>query len=170
MHDRCGAGPVAPDPVLLLPTHLMAELLKLARRTSAELFPTGGLRPPHVVALAWLDGHGPMSQRQVSERMRVNPADMVGVVDELERLGHVERRRDPRDRRRYALHLTDSGRRALHDWRARGERLNDTVFAPLAPHERDTLQELLLKVLVHHDPRFAPAVRHQEPDRVSRST
>jgi DNA-binding MarR family transcriptional regulator len=174
VRDRCGGDPVPPDPLLRLPTYLVAELLKLARRTSAELFPAEELRPYHAAALAWLADHGPMSQRQVSQRMRVDPADMVGVIDELERLGHVERRRDPRDRRRYSLHLTDSGRRALHERRARSERLNDALFAGLAPHERDTFQELLLKALAHHDPWFGPhgAPRGQqwEQGRISRST
>lgn len=149
-------GPVPPDPVLRLPSYLVFELVKLARRTSADLYPGEELRLPHIMALAWLADRGPMSQREVSERVNVNPGDLVGVIDALEEFGFVERHRDERDRRRYALHLTEAGRQALHARRARGERLNDTLFAPLDPGERDQLQALLLKVLAHHDPRFSP--------------
>ncbi|REF00231.1 MarR family transcriptional regulator [Thermomonospora umbrina] len=157
MRDRWCEGPVPPDPVLRLPTHLVAEFLRLARRTSEELYPAEELRRPHVVTLAWLADQGPMSQRQVSERLRVGPADLVGVIDTLERLALVERRRDPADRRRYSLHLTDEGRRALRERRVRGERLNDTLLAGLTEPERDTLRSLLLKALAHHDGRFASA-------------
>ncbi len=38
---------------------------------------------------------------------------MVLVVDDLENLGLIERQRDPGDRRRYALRLTDRGRAKL---------------------------------------------------------
>ena len=38
---------------------------------------------------------------------------MVFLVDELEQRGLVERRRNPADRRSYALYLTDQGRAKL---------------------------------------------------------
>ena len=45
--------------------------------------------------------------------MGVNATRMVFLVDELEKLGLVERRRNPDDRRSHALYLTDQGRAAL---------------------------------------------------------
>jgi DNA-binding MarR family transcriptional regulator len=137
-----------------MPTYVMAELLKLARRTASDMFPGELLRLPHTATLACLAQHGPLSQRAVSDLLSVDPADLVGVIDALEEHGYVVRARDPQDRRRYALEITEAGRRALHDRRARGERLNETLFAPLSPHELDQLQSLLLRVLAHHDPRF----------------
>ncbi|GAA2594084.1 MarR family winged helix-turn-helix transcriptional regulator [Actinomadura fulvescens] len=144
-----------PDPLLRVPTYLMFELIRLARRRSAELYPQEPLRLPHTLALAWLAGRGPMSQRELSERLSVDQGDLVSVIDLLERQGYVERHRDTRDRRRYALHLTDSGRRALHDRRVRGERVNELLLDPLDPGEREHFQALMLKILAHHDPRFA---------------
>jgi DNA-binding MarR family transcriptional regulator len=144
-----------PDPLLQLPSYLAFELVRLARRVSAEMYPDETLRVPHAAALACLSVRGPMSQRELSEALRLDPGDLVAVIDALEELGHVVRERDPQDRRRYSLQVTDAGRVALHERRNRGERLNEELFAPLAPHERLQLQKLILRVLAHHDPRFA---------------
>jgi len=147
-------GPV--DPFLRLPNYLVFELIRAARRTAMELFPDEHLRLPHAAVLACLADRGPMSQREVSELLRFDPGDLVGVIDALEELAYVVRERDPTDRRRYSLQLTDAGRLALHERRNRGVRLNEALFAPLTTFERDQLQTLLLRVLAHHDPRFAP--------------
>ena len=146
-------GPV--DPFLRLPSYLAFELIRTARRLAMELFPDEHLRLPHTAVLACLADHGPLSQREVSEWLRVDPGDLVGVIDALEGLDYVVRQRDTRDRRRYALQLTDAGRIALHERRNRGVRLNEALFEPLSVVERDQLQTLLLRVLAHHDPRFA---------------
>jgi DNA-binding MarR family transcriptional regulator len=146
-------GPV--DPLLRLPSFLMFELIRTARRRALEMFPDERLRLAHTAVLACLADRGPMSQREMSERLRFDPGDLVGVIDALEELEYVVRERDTRDRRRYSLQLTDAGRLALHERRNRGVRLNDALFAPLTAFERDQLQELMLRVLAHHDPRFA---------------
>ena len=148
------------DPFLRLPSYLVFELIRTARRTAMELFPDEHLRLPHAAVLACLADRGPMSQREVSELLRYDPGDLVGVIDALEELEYVLRERDPRDRRRYSLQLTDAGRVALHERRNRGERLNEALFAPLSTFERDQLQALLLRVLAHHDPRFAADTAH----------
>jgi DNA-binding MarR family transcriptional regulator len=146
-------GPV--DPFLRLPSYLAFELIRMARRAAMELFPDERLRLPHTAVLACLADRGPMSQREVSRLLRFDPGDLVAVIDALEELAYVVRERDARDRRRYSLQLTDAGRLALHERRNRGVRLNEALLEPLTTFERDQLQTLLLRVLAHHDPRFA---------------
>ena len=143
----------------------MSELARLARRVSAQLYPDDPLRYPRVGVLACLAARGPMSQREVSESLCMDPGDLVGVIDALEELGFVVRWRDRRDRRRYALELTQAGRESLHERRTRAVRMNDTLFAPLDRAEREELEGLLLRVLAHHDGRFAdPATARTERD------
>src|SRR4051812_22720306 len=83
-----------------------------ASRFAERLAPLG-LKPPHV-GILWVLGeaHG-LSQQALGERMGVFPSRLVGLLDELERLGLVERRDSPSDRRSYALHLTAAGGEAL---------------------------------------------------------
>jgi DNA-binding MarR family transcriptional regulator len=96
------------------PVHARAAYL-LARvgRTQAARFSDRmrslGLRPKHFAvlnAIALSDG---ASQQEIGANMGLDPSGLVGAIDELEGMGLVARRRDPADRRRYALALTEDG-------------------------------------------------------------
>jgi DNA-binding MarR family transcriptional regulator len=93
--------------------------------------------------LASADGQ---TQQQLSERLRIHRNVMVGMVDELERRGLVERRRYPADRRAHAVHLTESARELL----PRGETIldacDDELLASLDSTERRALVTLLQRV------------------------
>jgi DNA-binding MarR family transcriptional regulator len=72
----------------------------------------------------------------------------VAVVDELERAGFVERRRDPRDRRAYALHATPAGRRVLDRGAKAARQAEERFLAPLTASDRRRLKQML-RTLVH---------------------
>jgi DNA-binding MarR family transcriptional regulator len=56
-----------------------------------------------------------VAQVQIATALDVDKASVVGLVDRLEALGWLIRRRNPRDRRRHGLHLTGEGARALQE-------------------------------------------------------
>ncbi|MFC6936891.1 MarR family winged helix-turn-helix transcriptional regulator [Actinomadura yumaensis] len=122
--------PLPRDPLFEMPTYLLFELGRLVRRTAHEVFSGEPLRMAHALVLACVAADGPLSQREVSERLRLDPGDVVGLVDALEEAGYVERRRDPGDRRRYRLDVTEAGRLFLARTRENRARLNETQFAP----------------------------------------
>ena len=72
-----------------------------------------GAHPRDYSLLTALMSTGPISQQRLAEQMRVNRTLVVGIVDELERRGWVERRRDADDRRSYraARHARRRGAR-----------------------------------------------------------
>jgi DNA-binding MarR family transcriptional regulator len=98
-------------------------------------------------ALSLLVTEGPLSQRRLGERQGIDRSTMVAVVDELEREGLVERRRDAIDRRAYALHATPEGRRRLPRARKAAARAEDEALASLSQHERARLKRLLAAVV-----------------------
>ena len=65
-----------------------------------------GVRAPTYGVLSVVKQRGPISQREVCDWLGVHASDMVELVDRLEHLGWVARRRDPTDRRRYELTIT----------------------------------------------------------------
>ncbi|MBF8192839.1 MarR family transcriptional regulator [Nonomuraea sp. K274] len=84
---------------------------------------------------------GPMTMRELAERMCCEPSNATFVVDRLEQQGIVERRPHPSDRRAKQLVLTPEGT-------ALRERLIEllTEGSPMAvftPQEQSTLQDLL---------------------------
>ena len=94
-------------------------------------------------ALILLVQEGPLSQQRLGERQGIDRTTMVAVVDELERAGFVERRRDPRDRRAYSLQATAKGRRVLQRAGEATMRAEDQFLAPLPAAERSRLKRML---------------------------
>jgi DNA-binding MarR family transcriptional regulator len=90
---------------------------------------------------------GPVSQSDLCITMHLDPNNCVLMLNDLEDAGHVERRRDPVDRRRHIVEMTPAGHKAmLHAERAM-ESLEDDVLGALAPEERDVLRGLLDRAL-----------------------
>ncbi|GGK90831.1 hypothetical protein Sme01_52920 [Sphaerisporangium melleum] len=121
---------------------LFDELLE----TAVEPF---GLRAKDVVVLTAIDAMGPQSQQQLARGHGIDRTTMVSVVDGLERLGLVQRARNPDDRRKYAIGLTVEGQ-ALLRHKLGPAMLNalDTFLAPFTPDEREMFGTFLWR-LVH---------------------
>ncbi len=102
-----------------------------------------GFRPPCLGALHVISRHQPVSQREISDHLGLDASDLVGVLDVLEGAGMVERQRDPNDRRRHAVVLTELGETAARRFAAVRARVAERALADLAPGERRQLVELL---------------------------
>lgn len=117
---------------------------------SGQLFNTflqeSGLRLRHYALLRFLATSEGALQRELSARLGYDPSAIVGLVDDLEKLGFAERRPSPDDRRSRIVVLTDDGRAFLRDTDEAGLRVTNDLLQPLAPAERDTLHTLLQRV------------------------
>ena len=131
-------------------THWPGYLLTFIAEHATDRFERAvvahGIRSRHASVLVVIDAEGPMSQRALGRRLRIDKSPMVGVLDDLERLGMAERRRSDSDRRIQAIHLTEKGRRVLGDVTASADAENARTFAVLDDAERAQLQALLLRV------------------------
>jgi len=67
------------------------------------------LTPSQFGILETLFHLGPLSQGQVSAKLLKSTGNVTLVLDNLEKLGLVERRREPRDRRTVTIILTPAG-------------------------------------------------------------
>ncbi|MET8857189.1 MarR family winged helix-turn-helix transcriptional regulator [Streptomyces sp. NPDC004579] len=102
-----------------------------------------GMRIRDFFVLAALAGGPELSQQDLSRLLNLDPTTVVTVIDEMERNGHVERRRNPADRRRYNLILTESGRAALATADRVATEVESAFFGALAEDERETLRKML---------------------------
>jgi DNA-binding MarR family transcriptional regulator len=148
-------GFVLPEPLLEFPSFLVFQVAREVRKLASALHPDG-LRAPHIAVLACLEEFGPSSQKEISERLRIDASDLVTLLDELEKHELASRTRDLRDRRRYVVRITQEGGRTLHSRLVITHKLNDLLLAPLDQQERAELSRLLLKVYAHHDPDRVP--------------
>jgi DNA-binding MarR family transcriptional regulator len=106
-----------------------------------------GISQRHYLALHFLPEPDGLPQQQLSEILCIDANNTVLLLNELEDAGLVRRERDPADRRRHRVHLTDLGARKLADARRARETLEDEVLAALDRDERATLHRLLAKAL-----------------------
>ena len=135
-----------PESLAHWPGYLLAFIAEqTTERFERALVPLE-IRSKHASVLYLIDAEGPMSQRALGRRLRIDKSPMVGVLDDLERLRLAERRRSDSDRRIQAVHLTAKGRRVLADVTAIADAENARTFAVLDDAEREQLQELLLRV------------------------
>jgi DNA-binding MarR family transcriptional regulator len=117
---------------------------------SGQLFNTflqeSGLRLRHYAVLRFLATSDGALQRELSARLGYDPSAIVGLVDDLEKLGFAERRPSPDDRRSRIVALTGAGRAFLRDTDEAGLRVTNDLLEPLGPAERETLHALLLRI------------------------
>lgn len=113
-----------------------------AQGVATQKLPAGS-HPRDYAVLEMLDSLEFGSQQELAEALCVNRTIMVGIVDELERAGYVERQRDPSDRRRYLLDLTGEGRAHLDVLRAAAPAGDRLFTAALSADEVAELNDLL---------------------------
>lgn len=123
-------------------------LLRLAKtvhkRSTEDLL---GITVRQMMLLSYLRAAAPAQQQQVCESLWLDPNNCVLLLNELEDMGYVERRRDPIDRRRHVVELTDDGRHALERAEHGQESLEEEILGPLSEEERATLRSLLRRAL-----------------------
>jgi len=160
--DPDGMNPVGGSPVDCLPAELLANPLFLLGRLGVavkaraiEEFDRTGFGPYHYSVLALLEEGARETQASVADTLELDRGTLVGLLDDLEEHGLVERARDRNDRRRYVVGLTPAGRRQLVVFRAILERLEEEFLAPLDEADRAALLDRLSRIASHHDPRFS---------------
>jgi DNA-binding MarR family transcriptional regulator len=126
--------------------YLLVQLgARLAQEFAERLAPFG-LEPRHAGTLFRVAATEGLSQQSIGELIGLNPTRMVFLVDELEQLGLVERRKNPEDRRSYALYLTDKGRAKLQEIRESRLKHQEEVGASLTEAERVQLTSMLRRL------------------------
>jgi DNA-binding MarR family transcriptional regulator len=135
-----------PTTLTSLTTYLLSKTGKSARTRLTARLAGRGLRLWHMAVLAALADFGPHAQRELAERLGIDPSDIVKILDELGAGGHVERTRDQADRRRLSVSLTEPGRALLAALTAEAEEVQEQVLAPLSPAERAQLHALLARL------------------------
>jgi MarR family transcriptional regulator, lower aerobic nicotinate degradation pathway regulator len=128
------------------PGYLMTFVAEHASERFERKLAHEGIRSKHAQVLLVIDAEGPMSQRALGRRLRIDKSPMVGVLDDLEHLGLAERRRSTSDRRVQDIHLTAKGRTALKRVVRLADQENERMFRVLDDDERSALQGLLLRV------------------------
>lgn len=102
-----------PDDLLALDRQVCFALAVASRSVIALyrplLEPMGITHPQYLVMLALWE-QSPLSVKQLSGLLQLDPGTLSPLLKRLEAIGYVSRGRDPRDERALAVELTEEGR------------------------------------------------------------
>ncbi|ROO60732.1 DNA-binding MarR family transcriptional regulator [Micromonospora sp. Llam0] len=94
-----------------------------------------------VLALAVYDTRP--TQRELAEFLRLDPSQVVALIDDLEKRHLVERRTDPADRRANVLVATDAGRVLFARAQESARAAEADLLAGVTPEDRQRLARIL---------------------------
>jgi DNA-binding MarR family transcriptional regulator len=101
------------------------------------------LTPPQFGLLAFLWQQDGLTQVELAERGQIDRTTIGGLIDRLEKMGLVERRQHPQDRRAYKIHLTERGKEMESALSACADRSRDTFTKGLNEQEISELIRML---------------------------
>ncbi|MFH9890677.1 MarR family winged helix-turn-helix transcriptional regulator [Streptomyces luteogriseus] len=137
----------APFPAIRsLPSWLLGRAAARGRALVAEALAGEDMRMWHHVVLSAVRDLAPVAQADLGRGIRLDPKDLVGVLNDLQAAGLVVREPDPKDRRKNAVSLTEPGARLLKRCEKAARAANDELLAPLSAAEREQLMEMLLRI------------------------
>jgi DNA-binding MarR family transcriptional regulator len=126
---------------------LLDHLARRMRLRAESVLAPLGLRPRHLVALTVLREIGGCSQQALSKMLEMDGTNIVGLLNDLEGMQLIERRRSPEDRRRHVVELTDAGARLLMESECALAAVEGEVLGALDETEREMLYGLLQRAV-----------------------
>jgi DNA-binding MarR family transcriptional regulator len=128
-----------PQGILDRPALLMAKLGSAIVAEAEDPLVAMGLSGRQYMVLAVLSSDAPPSQLDLAGLCGLLPAQIVPVIDEMERRGLVTRQRSESDRRRSVVNLTSKGREALEQ----ADALGRSIVEQLDPTATDVVVQSL---------------------------
>ncbi|MDQ1723042.1 MAG: hypothetical protein QOG52_70 [Frankiaceae bacterium] len=129
---------------------LLLEGGQAAQDNLRDTLKATGLKPRHGQLLMRLSQGGATSQQDLLEELDLDPSVLVGLLNDLEAEGLVERVRDPADRRRHIVALSDKGAKAMQELQGQIADVEARLFAGISPDVRDVLRRALHSVCTGH--------------------
>ena len=134
---------------------LISDVSRLMRRRFDERARLIGVTRAQWGVLTKLGRHEGINQGGQADLLEVEPITLCRMIDRLADAGHVERRRDPADRRAWRIYLTDRSRPLLEKLRVIADGLFADALAgidePARTQFADTLQRIRDNLTIESD-------------------
>jgi DNA-binding MarR family transcriptional regulator len=145
---KVDAMSTSPDPGFQGGTgYLLAMAGAAARRRWVEGLARLDVTPSQFKVVMSLNEVDSLGQRQLAERIGIDPRNCVPIIDSLEEEGLVSREIDGTDRRRRDIGLTRKGRQLAAELELVNAEIEATLMSPLSAKDRTTLHRMLVTIL-----------------------
>jgi DNA-binding MarR family transcriptional regulator len=127
---------------------LLAKLGRWAASQFTNALTPIGLKQRHLGTLLELRA-GPRAQQSLGDSLGIDAAQLVGLLNDLEAEELVLRRRDPSDRRRHIVEISDLGRARLEITDRAMAQIDAKLATGLTPEQQTQFVTLLRFVAEH---------------------
>jgi len=127
--------------------YVLAIAGSIMRRQWVEALAGLDVTPTQFKLIMALETAGPLGQRELAERVGIDPRNCGPVVDALVDRALIARETDSVDRRRRILRLTRKGKRLARELESANAATEDALLKRLGPSEYTALREKLLPII-----------------------
>lgn len=145
-HNRSPEGDSVALPLSDDASFLLARANALSLAATNRTLESFGLKARSYSVLALAAAADRMSQRDFASYLRLDPSQVVALVDDLQDRGLVERQTAPDDRRANVIVATSAGRGLASEAHALLRDAEDALLSELDDTERTSLAALLRKI------------------------
>lgn len=89
---------------------------------------------------------GPLSQKEIADRIHITPPSVNVAVQKLEKLGYVRKEQDEKDQRVTRIHLTDSGEQTIGNMHEMLKNTEAVLLKNMSTEEKILCRRLLLQM------------------------
>jgi DNA-binding MarR family transcriptional regulator len=158
------SGTASPDiPVQPTPSALARRFQQICATMVAEALAEENFTPTEYAVLAYLYVHPDIDQNGLAARLGIDRASNSHLLDHLEKSGLVDRRVNGTDRRARLLRLTLRGKKLRERLHPVGRAAEARILAPLKPEERETLIDLLARLIAANEAFARPGAGRRKP-------
>lgn len=125
---------------------ILGQVTHLNACRAKQMFGKYELKPGHAGILFILDKEGELSQRELSEKMKLSPPTITSALQKMEKLGFIRRKQDPYDQRVLRLCVTEKGKSCIEQICRVGKEMEELVFQGISTEESLLLKRLLMQV------------------------
>ncbi|WP_298971663.1 MarR family winged helix-turn-helix transcriptional regulator [uncultured Roseobacter sp.] len=122
--------------------HSLLHSADILEKRLATLLTPVGITTPQARILSVLNRTGEVSQTVLTERFDVTSGSMSTMIDRLLKLGMIDRRKNPEDRRGDLISITDQGTAVLNEVRDVWQDIDEMIAEKLGPKNAALLAEL----------------------------
>ena len=122
-----------------------SNIIKRTRSDSKHL-PNGQGR----IMSAIFNNNG-LTQSELAEILKIRPQSLTRVLVQLEEQGLIIRKREGKDRRNISVYVSEEGKKHRETILEERDRVSDEMFSCLNSQEKQTLKELLGKIIAFYN-------------------